>query len=371
MVTVLQFISSLSDGGAETLVKDYGILFNRYSELNIRCIIVTLHCVKDSANYNRLKDSGVEVITIYRHHNPFVSLHRRFLGIKYVSRKIYQIIKSYDPVAIHVHLGLLKYLQPISKKLQNIKLFYTCHNEPSIMFGHNDGEKEAASYLIDNNNLRLIALHDEMRRQLDEMFGTDNTIVVNNGVDIARFRNVVESKEEIRKSLNIPDQSFVIGHIGRFSDQKNHAFIIRIFARLLELHDDTYLILIGTGPLKHQILQSARAAGIHDRIIFLSRRTDIPQLLKCMDVFLFPSLFEGLSVTLIEAQAAGLRCVISDRIKPYNVLSETTVQISLDDSVDKWCEAVLDRSVKNDFYHDIMEFDIRRSVESLSVIYNQ
>lgn len=370
MITVLQFISSLSDGGAETLVKDYGVLFKQHPELQIRCVIVTLHCVKNSANYKRLNGTGIEVVSIYKHHNPLISLHRRILGSKYVPKQLQKIIKLYNPKAIHVHLGLLKYIRPISKELQRIKLFYTCHNEPHIMFGHSDGEKEAASYLIHNNNLQLIALHDEMRVQLNKMFGQNNTIVVNNGVNIATFRKIAETRDEIRCSLNIPEHAFVIGHIGRFSDQKNHLFLIKIFAKLLERYQNTFLLLIGSGPTKKQVIEEARQIGIINNIIFLSNRTDIPQLLKCMDVFLFPSLYEGLSVTLIEAQASGLRCIISDRIKPINILSNTTIQVSLDQSIDIWCDAIIDRTRKNKFHYDISEFDIRKSVEQLSKIYN-
>ena len=86
MMTVLQFVSSLSDGGAETLVKDYGILFKRHPELQVRCVLVTLHNFKDSANYKRLKNSGVEIVSIYKNHNKLVSLNRKLFGSWYIPR---------------------------------------------------------------------------------------------------------------------------------------------------------------------------------------------------------------------------------------------------------------------------------------------
>lgn len=369
MITVLQFISSLSDGGAETLVKDYGILFKRHSELQIRCVLVTLHNVKDSANYKRLQNSGVEIVSIYNRHNKLISLHRQLFGSWYVPRRLSWIIEKYQPAAIHVHLGLLRYLLPISNRLKNIKLLYTCHNEPAVMFGHGNGEKEAAAFLIKNNNLQMIALHEEMRAQLNSMFGIDNTIVVNNGVDFTSFREIKENKDQIRMGLNIPKDAYVVGHIGRFTNQKNHLFLIEIFAKLYEKNRDSFLLLIGTGPTREKVVQKALELGVQERMLILSNRTDIPQLLKCMDVFVFPSLFEGLSVTLVEAQVSGLRCVISDTIKPNNVLVESTVQVPLESSIDEWCDAILDVNRRSMSHYDISGFDMNKVVEYLAKLY--
>ena len=371
MITVLQFISSLSDGGAETLVKDYGILFKRHSELQIRCVLVTLHNIKDSANYRRLQNSGVEIVSIYNHYNKLISLHRQLFGSWYVPRRLSRIIEKFQPDAIHVHLGLLRYLLPISNRLKNIKLLYTCHNEPAVMVGQGNGEKEAATFLLKNNNLQMIALHEEMRVQLNAMFGIDNTVVVNNGVDFTSFREIKENKDQIRMGLNIPKDAYVVGNIGRFTNQKNHLFLIEIFAKLYEKNPDSFLLLIGAGPTREKVVQKALELGVQGRMLILSNRTDIPQLLKCMDVFLFPSLFEGLSVTLVEAQVAGLRCVISDTIKPNNVLVESTIQVPLRSSTDEWCDAILDVNRKSASHYDISAFDMNQVVEYLAKLYNE
>lgn len=369
MKTVLQFISSLTDGGAETLVKDYGLLFKHYPELDIRCVLVTLHNVTNTANYRRLQDSGVEIIPIYPYHNKLISLHRSLFGKYYIPMKLHRIIKKYNPIAIHVHLGLLRYFLPISDELKDIKLFYTCHCEPTVMFGHGNGEREAAYNLINHNNLQMIALHEEMRVQLNNMFNINNTIVVNNGVNFRTFRDVIETKSQIRSRLNIPYDAFVVGHIGRFSKEKNHLFLMDIFAKLCKRNKNSKLILIGNGPTKEQVIQKAKQLGVLQNIVFLSNRTDINQLLKCMDVFLFPSLFEGLSVTLVEAQVSGLRCVISDTINPHNILCDTTIQVSLNSSTDVWCDTVLDVNRKNSFHYDISNFDMDIVIKTLANIY--
>lgn len=366
---IIQFISSLSDGGAETLVKDYALTFKRHPELNIDCIIVTLHNFKNSANYKRLQNSGIEIIPIYKHHNKLVSFHRKIFGKWYVPQKLKKLIKHHKPGAIHLHLQLLKYLKPISSELKDVKLLYTCHSEPTVMFGHHDGEKEAASFLIKHNNLQLIALHEEMRRELNTMFCTQNTEIINNGIDFKAFRNITKTKAEIRRNLNIPVDSFLIGHVGRFVEVKNHAFLLKIFNTLLKYKRNARLLLIGTGPLKKQIQHNATNLGIDDKITVLSNRSDIPELLKCMDVFVFPSLFEGLSVSLVEAQVSGLRCIISDKIKQENLLKDTTIQVSLEASTETWCETIIDINRKNEFHYDISVFDMDKEIVKLSKLY--
>ena len=128
-------------------------------------------------------------------------------------------------------------------------------------------------------------------------------------------------------------------------------------------------MLIGTGPTREKVVQKALELGVQERMLILSNRTDIPQLLKCMDVFVFPSLFEGLSVTLVEAQVSGLRCVISDTIKPNNVLVESTVQVPLESSIDEWCDAILDVNRRSMSHYDISGFDMNKVVEYLAKLY--
>ena len=109
--------------------------------------------------------------------------------------------------------------------------------------------------------------------------------------------------------------------------------------------------------------------NLRDRMTILSHRTDIPDLLNAVDVVVFPSFYEGLSVTLVEAQASGLRCVISDTINPENHLSENTVPVSLNESPEKWAEIALNSSVKNKCFGNIDDYDINREIRRLERLY--
>lgn len=162
------------------------------------------------------------------------------------------------------------------------------------------------------------------------------------GIDMSPFREPIDALE-VRAELSIPANAFIIGHIGRFQEQKNHRFLLEIFAEILKRKPQAYLLLVGEGSLKSDIEQQAWQMGLSERVIFTGIRSDIPRLmLGAMDVFLLPSLHEGLPVVSIEAQAAGLPLVISQNITQELQKVKPLIQkISLQQPVEVWAEAIL------------------------------
>ncbi len=134
------------------------------------------------------------------------------------------------------------------------------------------------------------------------------------GIDLSRFAGPVD-KSAVRRELGIAQEALVVGHVGRFSAEKNHAFIVEIARELIQREPRTMFLMVGDGPLRPLIEAMVVGYSLRDRFVFTGVRSDVPILMKgAMDAFLFPSLREGLPITLLEAQAAGLKCVISDRI---------------------------------------------------------
>lgn len=133
------------------------------------------------------------------------------------------------------------------------------------------------------------------------------------GIDLESFVHV-PPREVVRQQLLIPDHGFVVGHVGRLDAQKNHTFLLKVAAHMLRLQPDMWLLLVGDGALRGAVEQQAHDLGIGHRVVLAGVRADVPALMQAMDLFLFPSLFEGLPLALAEAQAAGLRCIISDAI---------------------------------------------------------
>ncbi|MDQ8735946.1 glycosyltransferase family 1 protein [Paenibacillus sp. LHD-38] len=141
-----------------------------------------------------------------------------------------------------------------------------------------------------------------------------STLILQNGIACEQFAFSADIRTKMREELGIPDDCLVIGHVGRFNLQKNHAQLISIFHKLQQKKQSSLLLLVGDGPLRSEIEQKVNELGITAKVKFLGVRSDISSLLQAFDVFVFPSHHEGLPVTLVEAQAAGLPCIISDHI---------------------------------------------------------
>ncbi|OUL27224.1 glycosyltransferase family 1 protein [Nostoc sp. 106C] len=163
------------------------------------------------------------------------------------------------------------------------------------------------------------------------------------GLDLNSFRNPVEPTE-VRTELGIPADAFVIGHVGRLVEQKNHLFMLEIAAEVAKLQPKMHMLLVGDGELRPNIKQKVAQLDLSDRVIFAGVRYDVHRLmLGAMDVFLFPSLYEGLGLVLIEAQAAGLPCILSDVVpEEADIVKPLIQRISLSKSASNWAKAIVD-----------------------------
>ena len=163
--------------------------------------------------------------------------------------------------------------------------------------------------------------------------------IFSNAVDIERYEPNEEIRNRKRKELGIRDK-FVIGNVARFAKEKNHKFLIEIFAEICKT-EDAILLLCGEGPLWTEMKNYAWQIGIGEKILFLGMRTDIPEILQAVDVVVFPSLFEGLPFSLVEAQAAGIPCVISNTISRETQITDLVHFMNLEDSVEAWRKEIL------------------------------
>lgn len=171
------------------------------------------------------------------------------------------------------------------------------------------------------------------------LFEGDSFKIVNNAIDLSRYLPHKEIRATKRKELGIGDNTFVIGHIGRFSYEKNQKFLLQIFAQSKRECQNSRLLLVGTGSLMNEMKRYAVELGIETDVMFLGLRSDIPELLQVMDCFVMPSLFEGLPVSGIEAQAAGLPCLFSDTVTPEICITNFAKRISLA-KFNEWVEEI-------------------------------
>ena len=168
------------------------------------------------------------------------------------------------------------------------------------------------------------------------MFGKDREFqVIYNAISAERFCPDGEVRARMRSELGVADR-FVVGHVGRFCPQKNQKFLLQIFKEVKSLRAEAVLLLIGTGALEGELRAEARRLGLEDSVRFLKPQTNIEDFYRAMDVFLLPSLFEGLGIVLIEAQACGLPCVVSTQVPSDADITGQTVFVPLDAAPQVW-----------------------------------
>lgn len=184
----------------------------------------------------------------------------------------------------------------------------------------------------------------------------NNFFLINNAIDTEKFRFNPQTRLDKRKEIKVADK-FVIGHVGRFHPQKNHDFLIDIFQVIHQQNQDAVLLLVGDGELRREIELKVERLGLKENVIFGGIRADVPDLLQAMDVFLFPSLYEGLPVTLVETQAACLPSVVSDSITREVELTDSINYISLQHSSSYWAEEVLKYA-----HYDLRNNDVLQSI---------
>lgn len=375
MKKVIQLISSMNTGGAETLVKDYALLMDKEQ---VNMIVVVLSGRYHSNNEKLLEENGIRVIFLEELlYGDRKDLNLVQMLIRKVSRYVYfrKIVLEEKPDVIHVHLYMGGYLKTIPLNKMNIKLFYTVHNilpnyfDKRFSFKRKSREYREAKHHLKKDGMTLIALHESMNVELKEFFNTDNVITINNGVVLDRFKRELYNREVIREQIGFNKDDFVIGHVGRYHTQKNHELIIDIFENTLRIKPNAKLLLIGKGELKEEIKSKINKKGLSDKVVLLEERKDIPELMCAMDVFLFPSRWEGFPVTLIEAQSMGLKCVISDTISKEVSITGLVIKKSLDDSLDEWSEAILHTQVNRSDVGDLNEYDIKTSIKKLQDMY--
>ena len=398
-VKVIEFIQTMGDGGAETLVKDYALLMDRQ---RFDVTVVVQHAISDSANLQRLKEYDIPIHALSSEDDLLKRIWRKifwkqetqevqsenvqekavlpgenyeqagflrscrnsvrnlFFGLKFL-----KILRSTGATVVHAHLDMLGCLQAVSPFLKGVKLFHTCHALPHLIYAGDEGR--AARNLISKNRLQLVALHDDMAREMDEMFPGQKTVVIRNGVNMDKFRHPGITREKKRLELQIPADAFLVGHVGRFTPEKNHVFLVDVFAEIAARRPEAFLLMVGAGDTA-RVEEKLSKLGLDGRYRILSRRTDIPQLLTAMDVFVFPSIFEGFPVSVIEAQAAGLRCIVSAQIPSAVMRLDTCVPMPLE-APECWAQAALDPNRKRDSAQPLEDYDMNCVIRTLEQMY--
>lgn len=175
----------------------------------------------------------------------------------------------------------------------------------------------------------------------DKSIKNGNVYIAHNGINTEKFHYSDDIRNKVRENLNIQDK-LVIGNVGRFRPQKNHSYLIEIFEAVHKKNQNAILLLVGTGELEPEVREKVKKLGLEEYVHFLGFRSDISHLMQAMDILVMPSLFEGLPVTGVEAQAVGLPCIFADTITKDALILPTGGFLSLNDDPEKWANKIIE-----------------------------
>lgn len=249
----------------------------------------------------------------FKEHNDYDIVHCNMVNAAYIYLKE---AKKYNIKVRIMHSHQNKYSDNFIHAIRNIPLIFI-------------GKK----YVTDR-----IACSEEAGKFL---FGKKDFIVIKNAIDTTKFKFNNQIREKMRRKLGVQNK-FVIGSVGRFSPQKNQAFLIDVFLKIKMKHTDSKLILIGEGKLKDFLVEKGKKYGILKDIIFIEPNDIVNDYLQAFDIFVLPSLYEGLGIVNIEAQATGLHTILSNNVPREAKVTENLVDfLSLSDGVEYWANFIL------------------------------
>lgn len=351
MVRVLHVLNNLGSGGAESFV------MNVYRNID-RNKVQFDFLIRSDKNNSLLAEIESMGGQIYK--TPAFP-QKIFSNYRVLNSFMKEHCKDYE--VIHIHANALVYVKPL-------QLAYKYGIPCRVIHSHNTDSRLKAIHKFNQRRVVKWATHRFACSDLagEWMFPNDNFCFIPNGIDLDRFAFNEIDREEIRSKLKLTDR-FVVGNVGRFTYQKNHPFIIQIFEQLHKIKPESTLLLVGEGADQQNIKKMVIEKNLTDAVVFAGATKEVQKYLSAMDCFLFPSLFEGLPVALVEAQANLLPCVISNAITK-EVIVEKVVELNLDSPVDEWVNAVLkSKRTKMSEKNGIEKFDINAVAKRLEGFY--
>lgn len=369
---IVQVVPSFHVGGAETLVKNYLLNIDR-EMYDIEAFVTgkreytSIEC--------ELEHHGIKVTylsELYKVNSKAPNLIKRLQIAKGWRNAVKTYFRETKPTVVHCHLSVARTLIVANKELKNVKMFYTVHSDPDKYWdnGKNFDEQDAIRFFMQHNDFCFIALHDDAISKIHKYYGNESKVhILNNGVDVQTYAFAPEKREKMRAKLCVSKDAYVIGHVGRFLEVKNHAFLLEVFKHIVDKWPNALLCLVGDGELKKEIIDKAELLGIGNSLLLLGDRSDVYDILPMFDAFVFPSLWEGFPLTLIEAQAARLPCFVSDSVSHEVALTNLVTFIKLETGTEHWANTIMsyDKSEYRDIH--LYKYDIKNVVKELLRVY--
>ena len=355
MIRVLQCVNNMHRAGLETMLMNY---YRNIDRTKIQFDFLTHR--PERYDY----DDEIESLGGKIYHAPRLFPQNYPAYFSYMKR-FFQEHPEYK--IVHSHIDAMSYLPLMAAKKAGVPVRIAHSHNTAIDF---DFKYPLKWYF--KNRIASVATH---RYACGEaagrfLFEEQSFKVIPNAIDAEQFRFDPVIREKKRLELGLADK-FVVGHVGRFSRQKNHRFLMEIFCQIRKRKDNAILLLVGTGELLSQIKKQAETLGIENYVLFLGSRSDVHELYQAMDVFVMPSLFEGVPVVGIEAQFSGLPCVYSDKVPGEVIFTGNCCLEKLTASAVQWAERVFECEQKSSGMTNVIHsrYDIQQAKKVLEKQY--
>lgn len=325
-IRVLHVVTHMNRGGLETMIMNY---YRNIDREKVQFDFLTHRPEGERKNYDdEIESFGGHIYHIQRL-NPFSLSYRRQL------RRFFKAHPEYE--IIHVHQDCLSGI--ILKEAKK------CGIKNRIAHCHSSNQDKDFKYIIKCFYRRMIKKYatDLFACGIKAgkwMFMTDDFTVLPNAIDVSKYSYNSETHVNKRIELGLSEKDYVLIHVGRFCKVKNHQFLVELFDQLLKVEENAKLVLVGSGPDFDSIKTLVNQKLLDGKILFLGLRTDVDELLQAADVMVMPSRYEGVPLSVIEAQASDLPCVLSTGIPEDCVLTTNVLRIDLERSIDYWINVI-------------------------------
>ncbi|WP_078432584.1 glycosyltransferase family 1 protein [Metabacillus halosaccharovorans] len=332
-IRVLHVVVNMNRGGAETLI------MNLYRNIDRSKVQFDFLTCKEGVFDQEILDRGGKI-----HRIPYITDGGHFHYI----RNLKQFFKANNHYKIvHSHMDKMSgFVLKAAKKAGIPVRIAHSHNTQSEGGFIARLYKEYAGSNIVKSATHYLACSNLAAKWLFKN-KADSSKLLKNGIDTQKFSFSKKIRDKVRMELGVEEDSLVLGHVGRFNHQKNHEFLIEVFNELKKVDSKAYLVLVGDGTLRYDIEEKVKRLGLEEKVKFLGVRSDINSLLQAFDLFVFPSLHEGLPVTLIEAQGSGLPCLISEYITDEVDMKVDLIKFLPINSGNIWVEEIRKISTKD------------------------
>lgn len=328
-IKVAQIVGKWVGGGVESVIMNY------YRHIDRTKVQFDFICDLDSTDipYKEIENLGGRVILV----PPYQKIFQYIKELK-------KVLKENNYKIVHSHINALSVFPLFAAKLAGVPV--------RIAHSHSTSNKKEWKKNLIKNILRpfskvfatdYMCCSEHAGRWLfgNKEYDKGSVYILNNAIDLDIFKYNKKIRKAKRNEIGISNNTKVIGHVGRFVEQKNHTFIIDIFNEVHKEDNNTILLLAGQGPLEPKIKEKVIELGLEESVKFLGQRNDIEDLYQAFDIFLFPSIYEGLGLVLIEAQSSGLNCVASTEVPSKAKITNLLTFLDLDGNFNEWTNTII------------------------------